>query len=197
MIGTPSRSRLAAVRRVYMVVALVLACAPAAANAAAGPLSFSARRPIDVQPPFGSTQRITGFSCPSGAPCVAVDFAGNVLTSTNPAGGAGAWSAPVNLENNGNALDAVSCGPGPVCVLVDSAGNLDVSWIAGGKELAGGAVTYTRPGSRRLHIAVTGTGKRMLRQANGRLVLTVTVQGTFTPAGGGAQITERMKLSLA
>jgi hypothetical protein len=62
-------------------------------------------------------------SCPSVALCVAVDGAGNVLTSTDPAGGPPAWSA----TKIGDDLRAVSCASVSLCVAVDFSGDLFAS----------------------------------------------------------------------
>src|ERR1700693_5956237 len=53
----------------------------------AGPLPVL----IDHQPPFGSPTAIIAVSCASPSICVAVDEAGNALTSTDPAGGPSTW----------------------------------------------------------------------------------------------------------
>ena len=63
-------------------------------------------------------------------------------------------------------------------------GHLNVRWMVGGTQIAGGGVTFAKAGSRTLHLTLTGAGKRLLGHARGQV--TVTVQGTFGPAGGGA-----------
>jgi hypothetical protein len=63
---------------------------------------------------------ISGVSCPSTSLCVAVDQHGNVLTSTNPSGGAGAWTL-TNVDSNG--IKGISCPSTSLCVAVDDAGN--------------------------------------------------------------------------
>ena len=102
---------------VLCCLALALGLQPPAASAA-GPLSWSA--PVSIDP----GQTLTAVFCPSAPPealCVAVDNAGNVLTSTNPAGGASAWQK-TNIDGT-TPLTAVSCAY-EGCVAVDGLGNL-------------------------------------------------------------------------
>ena len=75
----------------------------------------------------------TGVSCPSVALCVAVDFAGDVATSTDPIAGAGAWNVQrvddftyqCDLTSPCHASFAgVSCASVSLCVAVDSTGNV-------------------------------------------------------------------------
>ena len=78
---------------------------------------------------------LRGVSCPSTSLCVAVDAAGNVLSSTNPAGGSTAWTithADTNRSygcgGGGLAcqppLVGISCPSTALCVAVDFSGNL-------------------------------------------------------------------------
>lgn len=69
-------------------LALLCGATPAMAGAASTgpPLYWGSPTAID-------TSQINGISCPSVSFCVAVDFAGNVLTSANPTAGAGAWAS--------------------------------------------------------------------------------------------------------
>ena len=67
---------------------------------------------------------LRGVSCPTADLCVAVDSANpsNVLTSTNPTGGAGTWGAdPVGISGF-QSFSAVSCPSASLCVAVDGAG---------------------------------------------------------------------------
>jgi hypothetical protein len=76
---------------------------------------------------------LSGVSCPSSTLCVATDQAGNVLSSTNPAGGV--WTvAPVDP---GNQLSSVSCASPSLCVATDGTGNVFVS-----TSPSGGAATW-------------------------------------------------------
>jgi hypothetical protein len=79
---------------------------------------------------------INGIACPSLTLCVAVDDAGNVVTSTDPSGGAAAWS--VASIDAGRSLNAVSCSSVSQCVAVDDAGN-ELNSI----NPAGGATAWT------------------------------------------------------
>jgi hypothetical protein len=66
---------------------------------------------------------IDAVACAGEALCVAVGYEGSVFTSTDPAGGAGAWSvSDVNTPGSGTHLTAVSCPSASLCVAV-SGGN--------------------------------------------------------------------------
>ena len=82
------------------------------ALAGASPLTWAAPVRVDHQPPFAGNG-INGVSCPGASLCVAVDTAGNVLTSTNPTGPATAW-AVANLSGKG--MGGVSCPSSGLCV---------------------------------------------------------------------------------
>ncbi len=88
------------------------------AAVAAGRLSWSTTASIDPG------QTLTAISCPLGPPealCAAVDNTGNILVSTNPTGGAGAWQK-TNIDGT-TSLTAVSC-QFEACVAVDGLGNV-------------------------------------------------------------------------
>ncbi|MDQ6807316.1 MAG: hypothetical protein M3065_20710 [Actinomycetota bacterium] len=95
---------------------------PAAAPSApaAGPLP--ARGPLVWTAPMGiDSGPINGLACPTISLCVAVDNAGQVLSSTDPLAGARTWhSADVDGVNP---LTAVSCPSAAMCVAVDGQGN--------------------------------------------------------------------------
>jgi hypothetical protein len=88
-----------------------------------------------VDPTDQYSQLATGIgaiSCPSISLCVAIDTAGDVITSTNPTGGRGAWA--VTSVDSAQAyysgqigMDAISCPTTSLCVGVDYAGNVVVS----------------------------------------------------------------------
>jgi hypothetical protein len=63
-----------------------------------------------------------GVSCPSSGLCVAVDEWGDVVTSTNPTGGASAWT--VTHVDGSNFLSGVSCPSSGLCVTVDEIGDV-------------------------------------------------------------------------
>lgn len=112
------------------LVALAIGLQPPAASAA-GPLSWSAPVPID-QPQVP----LTAVSCPSASLCVAVDVEGDVLTSTNPTGGASAWTTtPVDASHF---LNAIACPTTSLCVAVDGHGNVVTS-----TDPTGGASAWT------------------------------------------------------
>ena len=63
-----------------------------------------------------STDLLTGLSCPSQSLCVATDLDGSILYSTNPTGGAGAWTrVPLN---GAPSLGGISCPSTSLCVAV-------------------------------------------------------------------------------
>lgn len=87
---------------------------------------------------------LAGVSCPSTSLCVAVGgparFAvssANVVTSTNPTGGAGAWSAPASIDG-GSSLTGISCPSPSLCVAVDGRGNVVTS-----TDPTGGPASWT------------------------------------------------------
>jgi hypothetical protein len=73
---------------------------------------------------------LRGVSCPSSTLCVAVGAHGQVLVSSDPAGGAGAWRQ--SEVDEGHALLGVSCPSTELCVAVDSAGDVLTSADPGG-----------------------------------------------------------------
>lgn len=114
----PARASLPLV--VAAVAAVVLAAWPGAAVAASS-LGWSTPQLIDVGP-SSEAIGLMGVSCTGPSFCVAVDEDGSVLTSTDPAGGAGMWStAPVDSPNQ---LTGVSCASTEFCAAVDDAGNV-------------------------------------------------------------------------
>jgi len=82
------------------------------ALAGVSPITWAAPVLVDHQPPFAGNG-INGVSCPTTSFCVAVDTAGNVLTSANPTGPATGWTAS-NLSGKG--LYGVSCPTTGLCV---------------------------------------------------------------------------------
>jgi hypothetical protein len=74
--------------------------------------------PVLIEPASGI---LNGLSCPSALLCVAVDSAGNVISSTDPSGGVGAWRS-ASVDGTGR-LVGVSCASPSMCVAVDGAGN--------------------------------------------------------------------------
>jgi hypothetical protein len=82
----------------------------------------------------GNIFGLSGVSCASPALCVAVEVAGsdpargagNVFASTNPTGGAGAWTLIPNVGSNAgfDGPSGVSCPSASLCVAVDNVGNV-------------------------------------------------------------------------
>lgn len=100
------------------LVLLAGVAAPAASAAVltgAGPLLWTAPGAID-------SSAIDGVACPATNLCVAVDRAGRVLWSTNPAGGARRWQAA--RVDGGTELSGISCPSTGLCVAVDAAGDV-------------------------------------------------------------------------
>ena len=99
------------------------ACLYATPALASSPLYWSYPTVID---PAG----VAGLTCPSASYCVGTDTVGNVLTSTDPTGGAGAWTitkvdhTPPKPPYHNDYLGPVSC-PAPagsLCVAVGENG---------------------------------------------------------------------------
>jgi hypothetical protein len=85
--------------------------------AAPWPIKWSGRMVID---PPNDTNRIRSVSCGASSLCVAGDEHGNVITSTNPNGGAAAWHV-ANIDGS-NFVRGLSCATASFCVAVDGAG---------------------------------------------------------------------------
>ena len=68
------------------------------------------------------TQCLSAISCPSASLCVAVDGQGDVLTSIDPAGGAGTWK--ITNVHGTNGIESISCPSVSLCVAVDQKGNV-------------------------------------------------------------------------
>ena len=83
-----------------------------------------------------SPRYLNDVSCPSVSLCVAADNEGNVITSTNPTGGASAWTV-TNLDY-GNNISAVTCPSTSLCVATDSDGDVITS-----TNPTGGAAAWT------------------------------------------------------
>jgi len=108
-------------RALGLVVAIALPAllVPAAAEAAA-PLSWGAPVAADA-----SGYAPSAVSCPTEALCVAVDLAGNLLTSTDPMAPAPSWSE--GAVDAGQSLSSLSCAPAGPCVAVDGEGGVVAS----------------------------------------------------------------------
>jgi hypothetical protein len=81
--------------------------------------------------------RLNAVSCPSPSFCAAVSYEGFIYVSTDPTGGAEAWSPTVINEGHGNThLTAVSCPSPSFCAAV-----------SGGYKASGKVLTSTDPAS--------------------------------------------------
>jgi hypothetical protein len=129
------------------------------------------RRSLD-----GDAADLVGVSCPSVSLCLAVDDAGNILSSNNPTGGPGAWKL-VHLFNAQPGEASVACASDSMCAVAaggriltsdDPSGGRS-AWVASGgsaglltssvacpavtfcvanTDFDGGIVTSTAPGDR-------------------------------------------------
>ena len=104
------------------------------AAAATPALTFSA--PVAADPTTDPNNTINHITCPSRTFCAATDYDGNLLTSTNPAGGAASWTV-VKLDTV--AVYGVTCPSASLCVAFDGNGNLLSS-----TNPAGGAAAWTQ-----------------------------------------------------
>jgi hypothetical protein len=102
--------------------------APSAAEATSSPLTWSAPRPID-------NHSLVAIRCPTTTSCIAIDGAGNVLT-TRPAGAAANGWKRYHLDR---ALAALACPSASLCVAVDSNG-----FVLTSRKPGGGAKTWTK-----------------------------------------------------
>ena len=135
---TQGRDRVARLRRERLIsllrvcagvvgAGLTLAATPVPAAATAR-LSWSPARLIDPGSGLASGVSLTGVSCPSLSLCVAVDDAGDVVTSTTPTSGA-RWTVAHVDRGHGRrpTLNGVSCPSVSLCVAVDDAGDVVTS----------------------------------------------------------------------
>jgi photosystem II stability/assembly factor-like uncharacterized protein len=87
-----------------------------------GPSAWTATK-VDRNPRSpGGANAMYGVSCPSTSLCIAVDSAGNVLVSTNPAAATPVWTVR-NVEGNVT-IYGVSCPSASLCVAADGGGNV-------------------------------------------------------------------------
>jgi hypothetical protein len=93
--------------------------------------------PIDPDVTTSQSQAApVGISCPAVSLCVAIDNAGNVLTSTNPLGGSSAWT-PTDI-NSTTGLTAISCPSVSLCVATSGT----TMWVS--TDPAGGVQAWSR-----------------------------------------------------
>jgi hypothetical protein len=115
-----------------MAVALVASALFAAGASAA--FTWSDRAPVD--PTNGGTYSI---DCPTTSLCVIGGENDHIATSTNPSGGAAAWTvaAVPGTAGHDDTIRAISCPSASLCVAVDSGGRILYS-----DDPAGGAATW-------------------------------------------------------
>jgi hypothetical protein len=117
----------------------------------ANPLGWSAPVLVNHQPVLST--RLVAVSCPTVSLCVATDNQGNVVSSTDPTGGYGAWRT-VHIDSaetpgSGAATLAVSCPSASLCVAGDDTGNVLTSTHPTSSRAAGW---------KRVRISATGIG---------------------------------------
>jgi hypothetical protein len=107
-------------------------------------LTWAAPVRVDHQVEGLGYNQVNGMSCPSSNLCVAVDEVGNVLTSSNPTGGARAWKV-THVDGPPNCdffrvpcanLTSLSCPTVKLCVAGDERGNMLTSTNPGGGAAA-------------------------------------------------------------
>ncbi len=99
---------------------------PSVALASAG-MTFASPALIDSQPPFSfPLSHLNGVSCPSASLCVAVDWSGDVVTSTDPTAATPTWTI-INVDGRYHQLLGVSCPSTSLCVAGDGGGNVVTS----------------------------------------------------------------------
>jgi hypothetical protein len=82
----------------------------------------------------------SAISCPSTTLCVVVDQAGDIVTSTDPTGGAAAWVAVPAVDPNKFGFTAISCPTVTLCVATDGTGDILTS-----TDPTGGASAWSAP----------------------------------------------------
>ncbi|HEY1590951.1 MAG TPA: hypothetical protein VGF81_04110 [Solirubrobacteraceae bacterium] len=92
-----------------------------AARGSAASIAWSSPTLIDPAPSqqFPTSGSLVGVSCPTARLCVAVDDAGNVFTSSNPA--IGSWTRTATQLP---APAAIACPPAQLCVVVTGYGDV-------------------------------------------------------------------------
>ncbi len=110
--------------------------------------------------PANDTYLLDGISCPAASLCVAVDDRGDVLTSTNPTGGASAWVETTPIDPDG--LDNLTCPSVSLCVADDYIGDVVASTNPTGGAGAWSAPTIVDPQSPLFSLACTPDGTQCL-----------------------------------
>jgi hypothetical protein len=168
-----ARSRLGSA--LFLVVGLLLLVLLRAGSAyAEQPARLHWETPLAVD----EHARPTGISCASLQLCVAVDNAGNVVVSTDPAGGAAATWVQSHVDGRGG-LSAIACPSDGLCVAVDEVGDVVTS-----TEPAGGPgawqVLEVDSGNRLTKLSCPSAGLCVAIDADGDTVI------SSDPTGGAA-----------
>jgi hypothetical protein len=107
---------------------------PGAARRAWGSLFAIDSFVTPLAPPANGEDAATDLTCASTSLCAEVDSHGNIVTSTNPAGGGMTWSAAVPVY--ARALEGVSCPSTGFCVAVGEGGYVVASSSPTGESIA-------------------------------------------------------------
>jgi hypothetical protein len=133
-----------AVAALAVALLLTLMVIPGSASAASNPpLAWSTAQQLE-HAPFASGTSINSVSCPSVTLCVAGDADGNVLTSSDPAGGGTAWHATPVAP--GHSVSAIDCPAAGFCVALTAGGiYVSASPAAGSKAWTRSTTKTTGP----------------------------------------------------
>jgi hypothetical protein len=144
---------------------------------------FAAWHAYDTPRP--SESYLGSLSCPSAALCVGSDSSGDLLVSTDPAGGRAAWTVlqpPMRLATS----DSVSCPTVSFCVATGGSGHV----ITSTDPTGGASAWHVLPGSPALFDAGIACASPMLCAAvNGLTVYTTTDPTAPTSAWHATQVT--------
>ncbi len=138
------RSLLPARRLVLGIAVALLAGLAGVATGAAGATAAAVWPPgvtIDPHTDAQGPVALIDVSCPTKRFCAALDAAGYVLASANPAGGAAAWRQVESGANfmPGSILGQISCASSHLCVVVDGSRHVYTS-----RDPLGGPRTWRR-----------------------------------------------------
>jgi hypothetical protein len=132
--------------------------------------------------PIGNGGSLNSVSCPTTSFCAAVDGNGDVLTSTDPAGGPGTWTlAPVGTSSLG--FTAISCPSPSLCLASETlTGDVYVSTDPTGGAGAWSATTVDSTDGATLYDITCPTAALCLTVDGGADVYTTTdpVQGSWS-----------------
>jgi hypothetical protein len=107
--------------------------------------------------------QITAFSCPADSACAAVNNNADVITSTDPTGGTGAWSFTNAIPIPPNGMFGISCPATEFCAAAGTGGQIltSTSPFAATRP----ANVKSRKGHRRHTVRITRHPRRVLRIA--------------------------------